>query len=161
MTPPSSLPLSQIVFIHGTPEELDSYLYQTVGQDAIESVARALDVPLYRRVISGTALAQDSEYGGRDVNERGGVTGDETEDLYALLADVKVMQTFLMHPFSLVDRDTPQSQHPGAKGVSVGAILSNYQRVRVEHVSVSSLVLVLSFRELIHACVCLAVKGCP
>lgn len=104
MTPPSFLPLSQIVFIHGTPEELDSYLYQTVGQDAIESVARALDVPLYRRVISGTALVQDSEYGGRDVKERGGVTGDETEDLYALLADVKVIQTLSTHPFSFVNR---------------------------------------------------------
>ncbi|KAH9966095.1 hypothetical protein BC827DRAFT_1369118 [Russula dissimulans] len=96
-------------------EELDSYLYQTVGQDAIEFVARALDVPIYRRAISGTALVQDLEYGGRDVKTRGGVEGDETEDLYALLADVK-------------------SQHPDAKGVSVGAILSNYQRVRVEHV---------------------------
>jgi hypothetical protein len=97
------LPLSQIVFIHGTPEELDSYLYQTVGQDAIELVARALDVPLYRRVISGTALVQDLEYGGRDAKERGGVAGDETEDLYALLADVKVMQTLFIHPFSHVD----------------------------------------------------------
>ncbi|KAI0251255.1 hypothetical protein BJV78DRAFT_1275365 [Lactifluus subvellereus] len=99
---------------HGK-EELDSYLYQTVGQDAIEFVARALEVPLYRRVISGTALVQSSEYGGRDAEERGGINGDETEDLYALLTDVK-------------------SQHPDAKGVSVGAILSNYQRIRVEHV---------------------------
>jgi diphthine-ammonia ligase len=63
-----------------------------VGQDAIEFVARALDVPLYRRVISGSALAQGSEYGGRNAEDRGGVAGDETEDLYALLADVKVMQ---------------------------------------------------------------------
>jgi diphthine-ammonia ligase len=83
----------------GSSEELDSYLYQTVGQDAIEFVARALDVPLYRRVISGTALVQESEYGGRDARERGGVDGDETEDLYALLAHVKVMQTLSMHPF--------------------------------------------------------------
>lgn len=83
----------------GPSEELDSYLYQTVGQDAIEFVARALDVPLYRRVISGTALVQESEYGGRDARERGGVDGDETEDLYALLAHVKVMQTLSMHPF--------------------------------------------------------------
>jgi diphthine-ammonia ligase len=73
-------------------EELDSYLYQTVGQDAIEFVARALEVPLYRRVISGSALAQGSEYGGRNAGDRGGVDGDETEDLYALLADVKVKQ---------------------------------------------------------------------
>lgn len=68
-----------------------------MGQDAIEFVARALDVPLYRRVISGTAVVQDSEYGGRDSRERGGVDGDETEDLYALLAHVKVTQTLSMH----------------------------------------------------------------
>ncbi|KAK0230964.1 hypothetical protein IW262DRAFT_1453888 [Armillaria fumosa] len=94
-------------------EELDSYLYQTVGQDAIELVARALDVPLYRRVIRGSAVEQGAEYGGR--SSKGGVHGDETEDLYELLASVK-------------------SHHPDITGVSVGAILSNYQRVRVEHV---------------------------
>jgi hypothetical protein len=75
-----------------------------VGQDAIECVARALDVPLYRRIISGTAIVQDSEYGGRGVNERGGVHGDETEDLYALLSDVKVTQTLSIHPLSFVER---------------------------------------------------------
>ncbi|KAJ7765005.1 hypothetical protein DFH07DRAFT_1015601 [Mycena maculata] len=94
-------------------EELDSYMYQTVGQDAIELVARALDVPLHRRIISGQALEQGSEYGAR--NAAGGIQGDETEDLYALLSTVK-------------------SHHPDIQGVSVGAILSNYQRVRVEHV---------------------------
>ncbi|KAJ7904650.1 hypothetical protein B0H14DRAFT_2663796 [Mycena olivaceomarginata] len=94
-------------------EELDSYMYQTVGQDAIELVARALEVPLYRRVISGHALEQGSEYGAR--NSASGITGDETEDLHALLSTVK-------------------SHHPDVEGVSVGAILSNYQRVRVEHV---------------------------
>ncbi|KAF9019236.1 adenine nucleotide alpha hydrolases-like protein [Hymenopellis radicata] len=94
-------------------EELDSYMYQTVGQDAIEFVAKALDVPLYRRVIRGTAVEQGAEYGGRASTT--GITGDETEDLYELLAEVK-------------------SKHPDIAGVSVGAILSNYQRVRVEHV---------------------------
>ncbi|RDB22801.1 Diphthine--ammonia ligase [Hypsizygus marmoreus] len=98
-------------------EELDSYLYQTVGQDAIEFVARALDVPLYRRVITGDAVEQGSEYGSRNAKDATarGVEGDETEDLFALLSDVK-------------------SHHPEIQGVSVGAILSNYQRVRVEHV---------------------------
>jgi len=66
-------------------------MYQTVGQDAIEFVARALDVPLYRRTISGTAVEQGAEYGGRNAEDREGVTGDETEDLHALLSDVKVM----------------------------------------------------------------------
>ncbi|KAJ4478264.1 hypothetical protein J3R30DRAFT_3702994 [Lentinula aciculospora] len=94
-------------------EELDSYLYQTVGQDAIEIVARALDVPLYRGTIIGTAVEQGSEYGTR--SSKKGIAGDETEDLYDLLANVK-------------------AHHQDVQGVSVGAILSNYQRVRVEHV---------------------------
>jgi diphthine-ammonia ligase len=63
-------------------------MYQTVGQDAIELVARALEVPLYRRVISGHALEQGSEYGAR--NAASGIAGDETEDLHALLSTVKV-----------------------------------------------------------------------
>ncbi|EGO27827.1 hypothetical protein SERLADRAFT_360402, partial [Serpula lacrymans var. lacrymans S7.9] len=96
-------------------EEIDSYLYQTVGQDAIEFVARALEVPLYRKIITGAAIEQGSEYGGRSAKDGGGIEGDETEDLYNLLSDVK-------------------SHHPDVLGVSVGAILSNYQRVRVEHV---------------------------
>ncbi|KAJ7590852.1 hypothetical protein C8J56DRAFT_1134729 [Mycena floridula] len=94
-------------------EELDSYLYQTVGQDAIHLVAESLDVPLYRAVISGDAVEQGADYGGRDSKE--GVLGDETEDLTSLLLEVK-------------------RHHPDIQGVSVGAILSNYQRVRVEHV---------------------------
>ncbi|KAJ3563369.1 hypothetical protein NP233_g8983 [Leucocoprinus birnbaumii] len=94
-----------------------STLILTVGQDAIHFVARALDVPLYRRVITGSAVEQGSEYGARSKlgKEATGVQGDETEDLYELLASVK-------------------AAHPDVQGVSVGAILSNYQRVRVEHV---------------------------
>lgn len=76
--------------VHAFLEELDSYLYQTVGQDAIEFVARALDIPLYRRFITGDAVEQGSEYGGRNHANAGGIVGDETEDLYALLSTVKV-----------------------------------------------------------------------
>lgn len=71
-------------------EELDSYLYQTVGQDAIKFVAQALDVPLFRRVIVGTAVEQGVEYGGRNASDPPVNKDDETEDLYALLAQVKV-----------------------------------------------------------------------
>jgi diphthine-ammonia ligase len=64
-------------------------MYQTVGQDAIELVACALEVPLYRQVIAGTAVEQGSEYGTR--SDKAGVTGDETEDLFTLLSLVKVL----------------------------------------------------------------------
>lgn len=66
-------------------------MYQTVGQDAIEYVAKALDVPLYRKVISGAALEQGMEYGARRTRMLGAVHGDETEDLYDLLSTVKVL----------------------------------------------------------------------
>jgi len=65
-------------------------MYQTVGQDAIHLVAEALDVPLYRRIITGSAVQQTTEYGSRSANHSKGVNGDETEDLYELLLQVKV-----------------------------------------------------------------------
>lgn len=74
---------------HYVTDEIDSYMYQTVGQDAIELIAQALDVPLYRRVITGTAVNMGADYGNRHANLNKGVQGDETEDLYALLSDVK------------------------------------------------------------------------
>jgi diphthine-ammonia ligase len=106
-----------------------------VGQDAIEFVADALGVPLYRRSISGTAVEQGSEYGARVGSASGGgVQGDETEDLYELLSTVKVafFISSIYHHLNVIR--AVQARHPDVQGVSVGAILSNYQRVRVEHV---------------------------
>lgn len=65
-------------------------MYQTVGQDAVHLVAEALDVPLYRKVITGLAVQQTTEYGSRGASGSKGVIGDETEDLYELLLQVKV-----------------------------------------------------------------------
>lgn len=65
-------------------------MYQTVGQDAIEFVADALGVPLYRRIISGLAVDVSSEYGNRNAEQNSGMKGDETEDLFELLSTVKV-----------------------------------------------------------------------
>lgn len=73
-------------------------MYQTVGQDAIQYVAEALDVPLYRRVIRGTAVNISSEYGSRDAKSNASLSGDEIEDLYALLLAVKVMSLILAEP---------------------------------------------------------------
>ena len=64
-------------------------MYQTVGQDAIALVAQALGVPLYRRVIQGNPVEQAAEYGLKSAGG-GGITGDEAEDLYALLCNVLV-----------------------------------------------------------------------
>lgn len=89
--PHHSLSLAISSSLKNIAEEIDSYMYQTVGQDAIEVVAAALDLPLIRRVISGTAVEQGSEYGDRKALNS--VTGDETEDMYQLLLSVKVSFT--------------------------------------------------------------------
>ncbi|XP_051579168.1 diphthine--ammonia ligase isoform X1 [Myxocyprinus asiaticus] len=91
---------------HVVSDELDSYMYQTVGHQAVELYAEALDLPLYRRTIEGSSLDTGREYSQRD--------GDEVEDLYHLLKLVKEKENI--------------------DAVSVGAILSDYQRVRVENV---------------------------
>jgi hypothetical protein len=73
--------------------EIDSFMYQTVGQDAIELVAGALGVPLFRRTIHGAAVEQGGEYGDREGKvdrSTEGVIGDETEDMFDLLSEVKV-----------------------------------------------------------------------
>ncbi|CED83896.1 Predicted ATPase (PP-loop superfamily) [Phaffia rhodozyma] len=90
-------------------DELDSFMYQTVGLSLIPTISQALRLPLYTRIIQGKPINVDAEYGDRETE------GDETEDLFELLKLVK-------------------ENHPDAEAVSVGAILSSYQRIRVEHV---------------------------
>ncbi|KAM9012792.1 diphthine--ammonia ligase isoform 4-T4 [Ara ararauna] len=90
----------------GRTDELDSYMYQTVGHHAIDLYADALDLPLYRGFIKGTSINTGRVYTA--------CQEDEVEDLYHLMKLVK-------------DKE-------GVEGVSVGAILSDYQRVRVEDV---------------------------
>lgn len=87
-------------------DELDSYMYQTVGHQAIELYAEAMDLPLYRRTIQGSSVDTSRDYSH--------TPGDEVEDLYELLRLVKEKES--------------------VEAVSVGAILSDYQRVRVENV---------------------------
>lgn len=63
-------------------DELDSYMYQTVGYHAIELYAEAMDLPLYRHTIQGTALGTERDYQPLE--------NDEVEDLYHLLQRIKV-----------------------------------------------------------------------
>lgn len=87
--------------------EIDSFMFQTVGHDVIEYYSECMAVPLYRQPINGSSSNQDLEYSQTD--------DDEIEDLFKLLKDVK-------------------ENHPDVEGVSCGAILSHYQRTRVENV---------------------------
>ncbi|KAJ1461503.1 hypothetical protein M885DRAFT_554029 [Pelagophyceae sp. CCMP2097] len=89
-------------------EEIDSHTFQSVCSSVVPGVAECLGVPLVRRALRGTAACQSLVYAGA-------AAGDEVEDLYDLLADVK-------------------KAHPEVAAVASGAILSTYQRTRVEDV---------------------------
>ena len=92
-------------------EELDSHCFQTVGHRAVASYGDLTGLPLFRRRLRGSSMRTDISYevGADDT------LGDEVEDLRALLAAV-------------VDAT------PGVRAVTAGAILSDYQRLRVEAV---------------------------
>lgn len=88
-------------------DEIDSFMFQTVGHEVIDYYADCLEVPIYRQEIKGKSKNQELEY--RITEE------DEIEDLYKLISTIK-------------------EHHPEVEGVSCGAILSHYQRNRVEDV---------------------------
>ena len=88
-------------------DELDSFMYQTVGHDAVHLQAECMNLPLYREDIHGQSIDQGLNYAA--------TANDETEDLFRLLSRVK-------------------TTHPDIQAVSVGALLSTYQRTRVENV---------------------------
>ncbi|XP_018564791.1 diphthine--ammonia ligase [Anoplophora glabripennis] len=86
--------------------EIDSYMYQSVGHEAIDLIAAAMDLPLYKKETLGISNEKGRTYKPSE--------NDEVEDLYLLLETVK--------------------NEISVDAVSVGAILSDYQRVRVENV---------------------------
>ena len=94
-------------------EDLNSYMYQTAGHGIIPLYAEALGLPLYRQEISGAAANSSKDYSFRG-NSQG--IHDETESLLPLLR--KAM-----------------AAHPTANAVCSGAILSSYQRTRIESVA--------------------------
>lgn len=69
-------------------DELDSYMYQTVGHMGIEKLAEAMELPLYRRTTSGLTAQKGKTYEPKDDQ-------DEVEDLYQLLKQVKVCNNLL------------------------------------------------------------------
>jgi diphthine-ammonia ligase len=96
-------------------EDIDSYMYQTIGHNVIPLYEEALGLPLYRQEIAGGAADKNKSYASPIVTQDS--QQDETESLVPLLR--KVMAT-----------------HPEVNAVSTGAILSDYQRTRVESVAI-------------------------
>lgn len=93
-------------------EDINSFMYQTVGHTVIPLYADALQLPLYRQQIRGSST-QTGRYYDPSLNDS---SSDETEDLLLLLQNVK-------------------RHHPEADALCSGAILSTYQRTRIESVA--------------------------
>ncbi|SCV04600.1 LAMI_0H17436g1_1 [Lachancea mirantina] len=102
-----------------TIQELDSLMFQTVGHDIVSLYSRCTGLPLIRRPISSSSSKNVS------LNYRK-TEGDEIEELYELLKEAK-------------------QKIPDLGAINVGAILSSYQRTRVEDVCSRLGLVVLSY----------------
>ena len=112
-------------------EDLESYMYQTVGHHIIPLYASALDLPLYRHPIVGTNINATSSYFVPQSSiivqsQIAKSSSDEVESLIPLLNYVKQC-------------------HPQVNAVSTGAILSTYQRTRIESVALRLNLVPLSY----------------
>nr|CAE76479.1 conserved hypothetical protein [Neurospora crassa] len=113
----------------GEEEDLNSFMYQTVGHQVIPLYAEATGIPLYRQPILGgatqgkdyshfsTAVAVQGEGDNNAKAKHVKDDDDETESMIPLLLAIK-------------------RAHPEANAICAGAILSTYQRTRVESVAV-------------------------
>ncbi|KAF7170919.1 hypothetical protein CNMCM6106_005488 [Aspergillus hiratsukae] len=110
-------------------EDIDSFMYQTIGHSVIPLYEAALGIPLYRAPITGDAVdtsriyrhdaadpMADEPEPEPSAEENKEQSQDETESLVPLLRRI-------------------QAAHPEANAVSAGAILSTYQRTRIENVA--------------------------
>ncbi|KAJ5980304.1 hypothetical protein N7481_007602 [Penicillium waksmanii] len=108
-------------------EDIDSFMYQTIGHSVIPLYEEALGIPLYRAPITGgavdtsriyrhDAVSQSSEKDVLSGSDAVDGEADETESLVPLLT--RIMKA-----------------HPEVNAVSAGAILSTYQRTRIENVA--------------------------
>lgn len=77
--------ITALANLHPAPtssDELDSWMYQTVGHDIVELYAEAMNLPMYKEIIRGSNVETGLHYSQ--------ASGDETEDMYRLLQRVIV-----------------------------------------------------------------------
>ena len=107
-------------------EDLNSYMYQTAGHGLTPLYSGALGLPVFRQEISGSPVNTSKDYNSVSDDQTGPQRVDETEDLMPLLR--RILQ-----------------QYPHANAVCSGAILSSYQRTRIESVAMRLNLVPLSY----------------
>lgn len=96
-----------LLYMNNPSPYVDSYMYQTVGSEVVRLFGECLDVPLFIYSTDCNSLNQDLIYKENEL--------DEVEDLYRALSQIKQKINF--------------------QAISSGAILSRYQKNRVENVT--------------------------
>ncbi|SPJ74385.1 uncharacterized protein FTOL_04116 [Fusarium torulosum] len=96
--------------------DLNSFMYQTVGHEVLPLYAAATGLPLYRLPITGRAIRHERDYDATADALDKDKDSDETESMLPLLQAIV-------------------ARHPEANAVCAGAILSTYQRTRVESIA--------------------------
>ncbi|KAL3777311.1 hypothetical protein ACHAWO_005077 [Cyclotella atomus] len=97
-------------------DDYESYMYQTAGSEVLRlQVEECIGVPLYIRHLCGSSRNTSLNYTSDNTDDEETADADEVEDLYHLLQEVL-------------------QSHPEINAVSSGAILSTYQRTRIENV---------------------------
>ncbi|KAI1312383.1 hypothetical protein F5Y03DRAFT_235643 [Xylaria venustula] len=148
---------------HGTTDDgetdLNSFMYQTVGHQVIPLYARATGLPLYRQPIVGTAVHHGLSYENtrhgahRLVASTGEPLGPPNDhnppDTHDLQGYTEQEARDEEHKLELELEPGPEDEteslvpllravlkaHPEANALCTGAILSTYQRTRVESVA--------------------------
>ncbi|PWI74484.1 hypothetical protein PCL_07798 [Purpureocillium lilacinum] len=118
---------------HGPEAErdLNSFMYQTVGHEVIPLYAAATGVPLYRQQILGTTLRHERDYDSAATAGESGAAGDDGSRDSAAASTAGLDETESMVPLLRA----VMARHPEANALCSGAILSTYQRTRVESVA--------------------------
>ncbi|KAK8049779.1 hypothetical protein PG994_011509 [Apiospora phragmitis] len=121
--------------------DLNSFMYQTVGHQVVPLYATATGLPLFRRAITGTTLDHGISYQDPALSSStpspklDSLDGLPTSDSGAVVVDEKRNrgedETESLIPLLL----SVITAHPEANAVCTGAILSTYQRTRVESVA--------------------------
>ncbi|KAF2200017.1 adenine nucleotide alpha hydrolases-like protein [Delitschia confertaspora ATCC 74209] len=113
-------------------EDINSYMYQTVGHTLIPLYSSALEIPLYRQEILGGAINKDRDYAfSPPPSSTSTSTASSTSPAQPSENHDEIDETESLIP--LLKRVL--REHPQANAISTGAILSTYQRTRVESIA--------------------------
>ncbi|KAI1332529.1 adenine nucleotide alpha hydrolases-like protein [Xylariaceae sp. FL0255] len=150
----ASAPLDPSQSDNSEETDLNSFMYQTVGYQIVSLYAEATGIPLYRQRILGTAVDQGLNYQNPQLGA-GEVLASSTTIRLGPQAGTKADALGAGERESSPIEDETESlvpllrtvlqAHPEANALCTGAILSTYQRTRVESVALRLGLIPLSY----------------